>query len=157
MPGRILIALALAILIYSLAIGTLNWLLFLAYSQMLRREPENLAIGVLALIASLIVGWAILPRRHQAEPSGLLISPSTQPALFEEIQRVSRDIENPAPDEVYLTLDADASVYYRGGFLGMGTRRIMEIGLGLFAILTVSQLRAELAHEYGHFRFSEFN
>ncbi len=55
------------------------------------------------------------------------------------------------PRDVYLVPDVNAFVAERGGFMGFGTRRIMGIGLPLFHLLTVDELNAVLAHEFGHF------
>jgi len=49
------------------------------------------------------------------------------------------------PAEVYLTPEVNAGVLQRG------RRRVMVIGLPLMQIMTVSQMRAVLAHEFGHY------
>jgi len=54
------------------------------------------------------------------------------------------------PKEVYLIADVNASVAQRGGILGVGSRRVVGLGLPLTRILSVAQLRAVLAHEFGH-------
>ena len=55
------------------------------------------------------------------------------------------------PGEVYLIGAANAFVANRGGILGFGSRRVMALGLPLLAALTVSEMRAVLAHEFGHY------
>jgi heat shock protein HtpX len=55
------------------------------------------------------------------------------------------------PAEVYLVAEVYAWVSQRGGLMGIGGRRVMGLGLPLMQALTVSQLRAVLAHEFGHF------
>jgi Zn-dependent protease with chaperone function len=55
------------------------------------------------------------------------------------------------PSEVYLIGDVNAWVADRGGFMGFGSRRVMALGLPLVSILTVSQFRAVLAHEFAHY------
>src|SRR5262245_2598759 len=39
----------------------------------------------------------------------------------------------------------------RGGVLGLFSRRVLEIGLPLLQVVTLSQFRAILAHEFGHY------
>src|SRR6201999_2711018 len=39
----------------------------------------------------------------------------------------------------------------RGGIAGLGSRRIMGLGLPLFSILSVAQMRSVLAHEFAHY------
>jgi hypothetical protein len=55
------------------------------------------------------------------------------------------------PAEVYLVGDMNAWVAHRGGLMGMGARGIMGLGLPLLQTLSVSELRAVLAHEFGHY------
>jgi Zn-dependent protease with chaperone function len=55
------------------------------------------------------------------------------------------------PAEVYLVPDVNAWVMQRGGLMDFGSRRVMGLGLPLMRILTCSQLRAMLAHEFGHY------
>jgi hypothetical protein len=55
------------------------------------------------------------------------------------------------PSEVYLLRDLNAWVAQRGGIMGVGSRRIMGLGLPLLQALSVLELRAVLAHEFGHY------
>jgi heat shock protein HtpX len=52
---------------------------------------------------------------------------------------------------VYLIGQVNAFVADRGGIMGFGSRRVMGIGLPLLSILTVSELRGVLAHEFAHY------
>jgi hypothetical protein len=53
------------------------------------------------------------------------------------------------PSEVYLVPEVNAWVTEVGG--RGGSKRIMGLGLPLLAVLDMSQLRAVLAHEFGHY------
>ena len=55
------------------------------------------------------------------------------------------------PERIYLAPDVNAAVFQRGGLLGFGGKRVLLVGLPLFDALTVRQLRAVIAHEFGHF------
>ena len=55
------------------------------------------------------------------------------------------------PKHVYVMDDMNAFVAQRGGIMGFGSRRVMGVGLPLMRVLGVSELRAVLAHEMGHF------
>jgi heat shock protein HtpX len=55
------------------------------------------------------------------------------------------------PQDVYLIPEVNAWVARRGGVMGFGSRRAKGLGLSLLQILTVSQFRAVLAHEVGHY------
>ena len=102
----------------------------------------GLAIGV-TLLASLV------PRRDQFKPPGPLLTAASQPRLFAEIERLAAALGEPMPQAVYLAPDVNAGVAQRGGILGFGGRRIMLLGLPLLHVLSVSEFRAVLAHEFG--------
>ena len=59
--------------------------------------------------------------------------------------------EQTMPAHVYLVNDVNAFVTQRGGVMGFGSRRVMGIGLPLMQALTVQELKAVLAHEFGHY------
>jgi hypothetical protein len=82
---------------------------------------------------------------------GPLLYLQEQPRLFALIDELARETGQKEPDDVYLIHDVNAWVTQRGGFPGFGGRRVMGIGLPVLQFLTVSELRAVLAHEFGHF------
>jgi Zn-dependent protease with chaperone function len=48
-------------------------------------------------------------------------------------------------------MEPNAWVAQRGGMLGFGSRRVMALGFPLLSVLTVSELRAVIAHEFAHY------
>src|SRR5262249_56977700 len=95
--------------------------------------------------------WSRVPRSDSFKPIGLRLDEAVHPALFAELQTIAGALGEPLPSEVYLVGDPNAWVADRGGRLGFGTRRIMGIGLPLLGALNVSEFRAVLAHEFGHY------
>jgi Zn-dependent protease with chaperone function len=80
------------------------------------------------------------------------------PGLFAQIEEVARRVGTEPPDEVWLAPGAEFSVHQRGrGPFGLfGTRRrVLTLGLCVFHFLTVSELRAILAHELAHFSHAD--
>jgi heat shock protein HtpX len=115
----------------------------------------NIKLAAVCLIAGGTILWSLIPRRSKWEPPGPLLTEGEQPRLFATIKDVAQRMGMPMPAEVYLIPEVNAWVTQRGGILGFGGRRIMGIGLGLMAVDNVSQLRATLAHEFGHFAGGE--
>ena len=140
---------------YVLAIVMAGALCLVPYAGIRLNLPSNFYVGILYLAcigaASLIL-WSVIPRPERFKPPGPLLTPASDPRLFEEIDRVARETNQKAPAEAYLTLGVDAWVYGRGGFMGFGSKRIAGVGLALLGTLSVGELRAVLAHELGHFR-----
>ena len=111
-------------------------------------------IVALFLFGIVIAGamlWSLLPRPDKFKAPGLLIERATQPRLFAELENIAGALHEPMPKEVYLIGDVNAWVADRGGLMGICSRRVMGIGLPLLSILTVSQFRAVLAHEFAHY------
>jgi heat shock protein HtpX len=85
------------------------------------------------------------------DPPGPLLDRAAQPKLFAQIDQVAASLNERSPSAVYLIGEPNASVADRGGVLGFGSRRVMCLGLPLFSVLTISELRAVLAHEFAHY------
>ena len=64
---------------------------------------------------------------------------------------MAKSVGQATPAEVFLVPDVNAWVAQRGGIMGFGSRRVMGLGLPLMRMLTRSQFRAVLAHEFGHY------
>lgn len=121
-------------------------------NQVRGRGMIVLGLICLALIgAGVVVLWSILPRIDRFEPPGPELLPGEHPLLFRQIKRVAAVTGQREPAQVYLVGDVNAFVAERGGLMGIGGQRVMGIGLPMLSVLTVSELRAVLTHEFGHF------
>jgi Zn-dependent protease with chaperone function len=101
--------------------------------------------------AAAVILWSLLPRRDRFEAPGPELARADAPALFREIEELATAVGQPPPAHIYLTSEVNLSVAQRGGVLGIGSRRVMTVGLPLLQLLAVSELRAGLAHEFGHY------
>jgi Zn-dependent protease with chaperone function len=108
-----------------------------------------LFVGGLAMAVTML--WSLVPRRDKFTPPGPRLTAAGQPRLFAEIERIASALGEAMPEAVYLVADVNAWVARRGGILGFGGRRVMGLGLPLLDVLTVSEFRAVLAHEFGHY------
>ncbi len=80
-----------------------------------------------------------------------MLNLSQHPRLQAHIKEIADALRQELPQELYLIPDANAWVRERGEVLGFHRKRVMALGLPLLASLSVSQLRAVLAHEFSHF------
>lgn len=111
----------------------------------------RLLLSVFGLVAGFTILWSILPRRNKVEVNGVPIDLAKEKRFRAHIESIATTLKEPMPAEVYLLGDANAFVSQAGGFMGVGSRRIMGVGLPLLQMLTVSQFRAVLAHEFAHY------
>lgn len=86
--------------------------------------------------------------------SGIIeITEEEQPQLFAFIRQLTIDTQTPFPKKIYLSADVNASVFYDSGFWSMflPVKKNLQIGLGLVNTLNISEFKAVMAHEFGHF------
>ena len=76
-----------------------------------------------------------------------------QPELFAFIRQITRDTQTPFPKKIFISPEPNAMVFYNSSFWSMlfPVRKNLEIGLGLVNALNLSEFKAVLAHEFGHF------
>ena len=76
-----------------------------------------------------------------------------EPGLFALIAALADRTGAPRPHRVFLVPGVNAAVAYEASLLNLllPTKKNLFIGLGLVNALTVGQLTAVLAHEFGHF------
>ncbi|MBI2265773.1 MAG: M48 family metalloprotease [Armatimonadetes bacterium] len=148
---RAILAVVLMIVFYGLAIGIAALLLYIPYAEWAYLHRIHGKLTLFCVIGAGIILWSILPRRERFEPPGPQLKQEKYPGLFKELTSVAKAVNQEMPAEVYLLLEANAWVTQRGGVMGFGGRKVMGLGLPLLQVLTVSQLRAIIAHEFGHY------
>ena len=81
------------------------------------------------------------------------IKAKDHPKLFALIQETAEEVGTPMPKHVYLSPGLGASVFYDSNFWSMfvPVRKNLDIGLGLLQSMTALELKAIIAHEFGHF------
>jgi len=81
------------------------------------------------------------------------ITEEEQPRLYAFIRRLTEETQTPFPKKIYLSPDVNACVFYNSSFWSMflPVRKNLEIGLGLVNSINVSEFKAVMAHEFGHF------
>lgn len=149
--ARALMALALMIGFYLLAISIAVGLLWIPYAEWMYADRLHLKILLLCVGGAAVILWSILPRIDRFEAPGPELRPEDQPELFREIEAIAELTGQSMPAEVYAVDDVNAWVTQRGGIMGIKSRRVMGLGLPLMETLTVDQFRAVLAHEFGHY------
>jgi len=81
------------------------------------------------------------------------ISEAEQPELFGFIRQLTKDTQTQFPRKIVLSPEVNACVFYNDSFWSMifPVKKNLQIGLGLVNTLTVSEFKAVMAHEFGHF------
>lgn len=101
--------------------------------------------------AILLTQGLLSARRARFAPTCDPLRREDVPALFALVEDLAFKAATPPPVEIYFSPDANLAVLETGGFLGIGSRRVMIVGVPLLASWTLGELRAGIAHELGHF------
>lgn len=152
---RAVFALSFLFLFYGLALALAAVLLLIPYLEVTVAHRLHPKLALMCIVAAGVIVWSILPRRSKWEAPGPLVTADEQPRLFAVIEEVAARMGTSVPHEVYLIPEVNAFVTQRGGLFGIGGKRVMGIGVPLLAVSQVSQLRAIVAHEFGHYQGGE--
>ncbi len=105
-----------------------------------------------AIAAALLPGFYALGRVRLEPPAGVVLAGSAAPELFAMVRELAGAVGTRTPDEIRLGGEADAAVTEQARRLGLRAgRRYLYLGVPLLQALTVSQLRAVVAHELAHY------
>ena len=151
LAGRALLALGLMVGFYLLALAIAAGLFFLPYAEWAYGDRLHPKLALACLVGGGLILWSVFPRVDRFVAPGPRLKRAEQPRLFAEIEAIAASTSQPMPSDVYLVGDVNAWVAQRGGLMGISSRRVMGVGLPLLRTLTCSQVRAVLAHEFGHF------
>ena len=147
LTGRFAAAIALTIGFYVLALVIAGGLIALAIVPwFVGPIHANLWLTVALLVVAGSIFPAIMPRRLHFTAPGVKVTASEQPRLLALVEEEAKAAGEPMPDDVYLTLEANAAVTQASR-----TRRVLIVGVPLLHILSESELRGVLAHEFGHY------
>ena len=110
-----------------------------------------LSVPALFFLAFLVRGLFVV--KHSADPTLVELDPEKQPTLFAFIMKLADDTGAPRPHKVFLSGRVNAAVFYDLSFWNLlfPSKKNLELGLGLINALTLDELKAVVAHEYGHF------
>ncbi len=110
-------------------------------------------VGIASGLLCLFLVKGFFKRRKPEETLRVEVTEQEQPLLFGFIRQLCRDTRAPFPHRVFLVPDVNAAVFYHESFLSLflPTPKNLLIGLGLVNRLTLSEFKAVLAHEFGHF------
>ena len=121
-----------------------------------REDGPKLIAGLMAAASFFLSAFmirALFFLREKRLPNGIEVTPASQPQLFEFLGRLAAEVGARPPRKVYVSANVNAAVSFDISIwnLLMPSRRNLEIGLGLVNVMTLLELKAVLAHEFGHF------
>ena len=158
---KVISAIALFVVVYilllisataiAIAMGWIGVVMILAMHNFL-----VLVLGAGLILSGLMLIFFLIKfifTRTPERVTGHEITEDEQPGLFAFIKKVTNEVGTTYPKHVYLTNDVNASASFNPSFwsLFLPIRKDLTIGIGLVNGINKSELKAVLAHEFGHF------
>lgn len=143
--------------LYFALAGWFCWTAWKRFQDMVASSGEaavlDLAIGTAAAFLALFMLKALFFVKRGGASDDIELKPSEQPRLFEFLHRLADEAGAPRPAKVYISARVNACVFYDLSILNLlfPSRKNLEIGLALVNVLSLSEMKAVLAHEFGHF------
>lgn len=149
---RAITALSLLVGFYLIAFGLVA---AIVVGLVVAARTGNLRVNMLPLV---LVALAILRgvfyldrQKDPLPPVRFEATPGAEPELWAEVRAVADALGAPHPDAIYLVHNVNAFVYQKPRLLGLGrSRLVLGVGMPLLGVLRAGELRAVLAHEFGH-------
>src|SRR4030095_6543022 len=109
--------------------------------------------GTCSAFLAVFMWKALVFVKHRHAIDDIEVTAQDQPRLFAFINRLAHEAGAPRAHRVFLSPRVNAAVFYDLNVLNLlfPSRKNLEIGLGLVNALSLGELKAVLAHEFGHF------
>lgn len=149
-------SLALFVMLYFTLVGWFGWTAWRLINIAVIGGDEALwcfLVGACAAFLCVFMLKALFFVNRGGAPGHVEIRPEDQPKLFAFLNQLADEAGAPRPHRVYLSARVNAAVFYDLSILNLlfPSRKNLEIGLSLVNVLTLSEFKAVLAHEFGHF------
>jgi Zn-dependent protease with chaperone function len=136
--------------------GWLAWKSYLSVRASIYGSGDGLLLMLVGLGAAFLAVFMLkaLVFIQRGQLGGLTeITAAEQPRLFAFLYRLADEAQAPRPARVYVSSRVNAAVFYDLSLLNffLPSKKNLEIGLPLLNVLSVSEFKAVLAHEFGHF------
>lgn len=149
--------LLLFVALYVLLTGWLGWTSYRLLSAAVQGGGDAIVgalvgVGAAFLTVFMVKGLFFMKQGHN-DTTELELTAAQQPELFAFLHKLADEAGAPRPHRVFVSPRVNASVSYDLTLLNLvlPSKKNLEIGLGLVNVLTLGELKAVLAHEFGHF------
>jgi Zn-dependent protease with chaperone function len=128
-------------------------LMLMVYFTHLLTILAGLGIISIGIMVFIFLVKFIFTVKQFDESGSMAVTEAEQPQLYAFIKQLTADTQTPFPKKLVLSPEVNACVYYNDSFWSMffPVKKNLQIGLGLVNTLTISEFKAVMAHEFGHF------
>ena len=154
----VLLAMLVFLVLYLAMVAAAGYLLYLAIMypmDTINRWTILLKLGAIGM-TGMLFGFMLkfLFKKHETNnPLNVEITEDEHPQLFAFIRQLCAETNAPLPHKVYVNHEINACVFYNSTILSLflPVKKNLLIGLGLVNSINLTEFKAVLAHEFGHF------
>lgn len=153
-----LIGILLFIGVYVYLLAGAAWFIYLSITYPLATINQFTILIKLGAVAMAVTFFIFLvkflfKKQSRHNPLHIEITEKEHPKLFAFIRKLSKETGVAFPKKVYVNHEINAFVFYHNPILSLffPARKNLLIGLGLVNAINLSEFKAVLAHEFGHF------
>lgn len=117
-------------------------------------EFWDIVLGIgFAFLSLFMLKSLFFLNKRQENPLHRYLTEQEEPVLFDYLYKLADEAGAPRPHKIFLTDRVNASVSYDISLINLifPSKKNLEIGLGAVNVLSLGELKAVLAHEFGHF------
>jgi Zn-dependent protease with chaperone function len=149
-------SLALFVILYLALAGWFVWTAYRLLNEAISGDTGqflNYIVGGCAAFLAIFMLKALVFVKKGSTADDVEVTAAEQPRLFAFLYRLADEAGAPRPKRVYLSARVNAAVFYDLSVINLifPSKKNLEIGLSLVNVLTLSETKAVLAHEFGHF------
>jgi Zn-dependent protease with chaperone function len=113
----------------------------------------KMGLSGVSVVLFLFLLKALFKRPEQDKVLQVEVVEEEHPEFFAFLRQLCGEIGAPFPHRVYVSPDVNAAVFYHRSVLRLflPTPKNLVVGLGLVNVLNLTEFKAVLAHEFGHF------
>lgn len=150
------VSLCIFVLMYLLLVSWFSYQSYYLVSSAMYGSNDSFfayVFGACSIFISLFLLKGLFFVNRKSDENRFEITAKEQPELFKFIYTLADEAGSPRPYKVFLSAEVNACVFYNLSLLDLilPTNKNLEIGLGLVNVLTLGELKAVIAHEFGHF------
>jgi Zn-dependent protease with chaperone function/predicted nucleic-acid-binding protein len=155
----VMAAIVLFLCLYAAMIAGAGFLVYGAFIYPMGSINKFTILLKLGSIAASVMLLAFLLKflltRHNTDnnPLYLEITEQEHPRLFAFIRQLCQETQAPFPNRIFVSHEINAAVFYNSTLLSLflPVKKNLLIGLGFVNSVNLSEFKAVLAHEFGHF------
>lgn len=153
-----ILSIILFFVLYGALVVALSYLVIWAFTYDMVSVNKLTILGKIGAIAGTVMLWFftlkfIFKLKNHKRENRIKLKKKDYPQLWEFILKICEETGAPKPKAIYADPDVNAYVSYTNMWLSLflPVRKELTIGLGLVSCLNLSEFKAVMSHEFGHF------